>query len=98
MPQRKTMVPARRAKPRTHKLVIRLTGDALKRLRLDCWMRDLGRCKQCRRKVFFEARFDGDPLAYHMAHIRSRGASGNDLLENVRTLCAECHREEHGGC
>ena len=95
---RKTRIPARRAKPRTHKFIVRLSGEKLARLRLECWMRDLGRCKQCGRKLFYEKRYEGDPLAYEMAHRRSRGASGDDSLDNVRTLCSECHRQEHGGC
>lgn len=92
---RKTRLRPRREKPRTHKLTVRLTGKALAKLRLQCWMRDFGRCKQCGRKVYFEARFDGDPLAYDMAHKRSRGAGGDDSLENVETLCHEDHMERH---
>ena len=95
---RKTRIPARRATPRSHKFIVRLSGKELEKLRLQCWTRDLGRCRQCGRKLYYEARFPGDPLAYEMAHRRGRGASGNDSLENVRCLCLECHREEHGGC
>jgi len=47
--------------------------------------------------VFYLARFDGDPLAYDMAHIVSRGAGGSDELSNVRTLCHRDHMREHSG-
>src|SRR6185437_14449498 len=92
---RKTRIPQRRAKPRTHKFIVRLTGEKLARLRLECWMRDLGRCKQCGRKLFFEKRYEGDPLAYDMAHKKSRGAGGSDTLDNVEAQCHECHMREH---
>ena len=95
--QRKTRLRPRRERPRTHKFIVRLTGNALKKLRLECFVRDFGRCNVCGRKVFYEARFPGDPLAYDMAHVRSRGAGGDDSLENVRTLCHECHMAEHTG-
>lgn len=93
----KTRIKARREKPRSHKLCIRLTGRALFNLRLDCFMRDGGICRECGANTYFQARFGGDPLAYDMAHIQSRGAGGSDTLENVRCLCHACHMKEHVG-
>lgn len=75
---------------------IRLKGKALAELRLACVTRDRGRCRECHVRVSDELP-DWHPLKYHMAHIKSRGASGWDVLENVRTLCGDCHRKEHRG-
>lgn len=75
--------------------IVRLSGKALEELRMVCWLRDNGRCQVCRELVYFAARVDGDPLAYDMAHIKSRGAGGSDELNNVRCLCHQCHMKEH---
>lgn len=74
---------------------VRMFGAALSKLRRDCWERDHGWCRECQIATSFEARFDGDPGAFDMAHIQSLGAGGSDTLENVRTLCHKCHMEEH---
>lgn len=74
----------------------RLTGHDLTTLRLACVTRDKGRCRECHCLVSDELP-DWHPLKYHMAHIKSRGAGGEDTLENVRTLCGQCHRREHNG-
>lgn len=81
---------------RTGKLgIVRLTGVDLANLRRQCWFRDKGECQDCGVRTFYAARFDGDPLAYDMAHIKSRGAGGSDVIENVKTKCHECHMREH---
>lgn len=77
--------------------IVRLTGEALTLLRMKCWSRDNETCKACGERVHFSARFAGDPLAYDMAHLKSRGAGGSDLPSNVRTLCHSCHMREHAG-
>jgi len=92
--QRKTRLRARRPTPRTHKLVPRLTGKALSELRWQCWNRDNGCCQDCGVRVYFEARFDGDPDAYDMAHRRNKRMHG-DTLDNVVTKCHRCHMQEH---
>src|SRR5580658_4247436 len=61
---------------------IRLKGKALEQLRRDRWIADKGICKKCGQRTYFNSRYDGDPLAYDMAHIISRGAGGSDTLEN----------------
>ena len=75
---------------------IRLKGDDLKMLRLQCLQRDRGRCRECHVRVS-DSLPDWHPLKYHMAHIKSRGANGSDTIDNVRTLCGDCHRKEHQG-
>ncbi len=52
-------------------------------------------CQDCGVRTFYAARFDGDSYAYDMAHIKSRGAGGSDVIENVKTKCHECHMREH---
>ena len=77
---------------------IRLTGRALTELRQACFCRDKFLCRECGRMVAWDVadaeRGFGIPVG-EMAHIQSRGAGGSDILENVRTLCPKCHRDEH---
>jgi 5-methylcytosine-specific restriction endonuclease McrA len=75
--------------------IVRLTGKDLWELRRICWLRDNGRCRKCNEQTAYFPRFDGDPLAYDMAHIKSRGAGGSDTLDNVQTLCHRDHMREH---
>jgi hypothetical protein len=42
--------------------------------------RDGKRCQDCGIVTHYRARYDGDPNAYDMAHIQSRGAQGSDTL------------------
>ena len=74
--------------------LVRLTGADLSALRLACWVRDKGRCQECLAPVS-DDHASCHPLKYDMAHIQSRGAGGSDSLENVRTMCHECHMQEH---
>lgn len=73
--------------------IVRLTGKDYEALRLACWERDEGKCRNCGKNTLI-----GMPQecsdAYHMAHIRTKRNNG-DTLENVRTLCGDCHRAEH---
>ena len=93
----KRIRPKKHAQVRVGKVTscIRLSGKALEELRFVCWVRDDGRCQRCFIQTYYEARFDGDPLAYDMAHIIGRGAGGSDTLDNVRTLCHRDHMTEH---
>ena len=71
----------------------RLQGDALAALRSECFYRDKGRCCDCMRPV----QLNGDAvwgMGMHMAHIKAK-RMGGDSLQNVRTLCPECHRKSH---
>jgi len=74
---------------------IRLRGKKLEELRYARFLRDNETCLDCGKKVYYTARFDGDPDAYDMAHIVSRGAGGSDTIENTKTLCHACHMREH---
>jgi len=76
---------------------VRLTGEDLAELRRECYERDNQCCRVCGVPLYFNARFDGDPIGYEMAHIKSRGAGGSDSLDNVRALCGKDHRAEHQG-
>lgn len=82
--------------------IVRLVGKELTRLRLECFERDGYRCQECGRLVSWngEERMYFDYLATfprgEMAHIRTKRNNG-DTLDNVRTLCPDCHRLEHNG-
>ena len=78
--------------------IIRLYGPDLTKLRDECFDRDMGICGKCGKLIYKYARYAGDPDAYDMAHVQSRGAGGSDTLENVRALCHRCHMREHAGC
>jgi len=74
---------------------VRLRGKALADLRYHRWMLDMCRCVVCGVRTHWKAKYDGDPLAFDLAHVTSRGASGGDTLENTRTKCHSCHMAEH---
>jgi len=96
--QRKTRLRARRSKPevRIGKVSgkIRLSGAAIRNLRIDCWEAHPW-CCECGVKTLLYPLSDANPQKMDMAHIVSRGAGGSDTLENVRTLCHKCHMQEH---
>ena len=75
---------------------IRLKGADLLLLRDACWKRDEGRCQECGERVYWNAPPE-HPLKFDMAHVKSRGSGGSDTLENVQTLCHQCHMKEHSG-
>ena len=62
---------------------IRLKGKEMEQLRRACFKRDNYTCTQCKQPVSWQSG--------HMAHIKSHGSGGSDILENVRTKCRECH-------
>jgi 5-methylcytosine-specific restriction endonuclease McrA len=76
---------------------VRLSGKAMEGLRRSRFAYDRGFCQDCGKSTFFTPRFDGDPDAFDLAHIRSRGAGGSDTLDNVVTKCHRCHMREHAG-
>lgn len=78
-----------RSKPRPG----RLKGDDLRVLRSECYSRDIGICAECSQQTF-TALPRYAPNSYHMAHITAKRIGG-DNLDNVRTLCGDCHRKEH---
>jgi len=75
--------------------VTKLKGKAYSDLRKAVWKSQHGLCAECGRWV----RLDGDTIfnTAHLAHIKSRGAGGEDTKENTRILCYSCHiLKEHG--
>jgi len=73
---------------------IRLKGAAMSALRREVYERDGGCCVVCGRWVPLEG---GLWERAHLAHIKSRGAGGGDVIDNVQIKCAECHlNREHG--
>ena len=71
----------------------RLKGEALERLRMECWCRDGGNCRNCGRPTYYNGPIEANGT-YHMAHIKAKRI-GLDIIQNVRTLCGQCHRKEH---
>lgn len=69
---------------------IRLKGKAMEALRVEVFARDKGICQNCGKYVSW---YNG-----HLTHIKSRGAGGDDSMENCLWKCPDCHiRIEHGG-
>lgn len=92
----KPIRPRKKAERRVGKLgIVRLSGQALVDLRNACYMRDHGLCRECGKPLLFDAEWKGHPDRYHMAHIGNKRMYG-DTIENVRALCGDCHRAEHG--
>jgi hypothetical protein len=68
---------------------VRLTGNAMRVLRFECFKRDGGRCAVCGCLVSFSGKSTKYP-PMHMAHKRSKRLYG-DVLSNVETRCAHDH-------
>jgi 5-methylcytosine-specific restriction endonuclease McrA len=45
----------------------------------------------------WRCQFCGSSDNLHVHHQRSRGKGGDDCLENLITLCTNCHRNVHEG-
>lgn len=56
----------------------------LTQLQLDCLIRDEWKCRFCH-----------DTHALHAHHITFRSQGGEDKLNNLITLCYQCHRAVH---
>ncbi len=63
---------------------LRLGRDAYNELRRRVLKRDGWRCQNC-----------GNSENLQTHHIESRSRLGGDLIENLITLCVDCHREAH---
>lgn len=91
--KRKARVTRKRSKPRNWKRRVRLTGGAVGILREQCFERAKGRCERCGIAITLER--------FEMAHLRGRGASGEDVLDNVWASCGSrtgrpgCHKLSH---
>ena len=66
---------------------LRLDPDFYRKLCTEVLQRDGWRRQTCG---------SSDDLQVH--HIRSRGRLGDDMDENLITLCADCHSEIHRSC
>ena len=81
--------------PQPKQKQIRLNTKDWSALRKKVWQKQRGMCAKCGMWV----RLDGDTIfnTAHLAHIKSRGAGGDDVESNVRILCYRCHiLNEHG--
>ena len=73
---------------------IKRVGKKMQELRREVFNREKGLCQMCKEY----APLNGE-LWYrgHLAHIKSKGAGGDDVAENCRWLCFICHIDiEHG--
>ena len=79
-------------KPKT----IRLYGRDYKEFRESLFNRACGCCEDCGRYVplYIDGEFD-QYYCGHVSHIKSRGAGGEDTLDNAKWKCFDCHRREH---
>jgi 5-methylcytosine-specific restriction endonuclease McrA len=82
LPPRKKPVRKVRSKARPG----RVKGTKMEKLRRACYFRDQGFCQECGLFTPWEVG--------QLAHIRAKRNYGDDI-DNVRWLCAECHRIEH---
>jgi 5-methylcytosine-specific restriction endonuclease McrA len=69
----------RQRKPR-----LRLDPNAYRKLHTYVLERDGWRCQNC-----------GTAEGLQVHHIRSRSLLGDDIGDNLITLCARCHRQTH---
>ena len=75
--------------PQPKNKAIRLKVKAYTALRKTLHKRANGGCEMCGRWA---------PLNIgHVHHIKTRGAGGDDVVENTKWLCGECHRAIHDG-
>jgi 5-methylcytosine-specific restriction endonuclease McrA len=68
----------------TKRLRVSLDAEAYQQLRSQVLERDGWRCQRC-----------GSLLNLEVHHLEYRSHQGQDLEENLITLCAECHRLSH---
>lgn len=64
---------------------LELDPKAYKELRDQVLARDGWRCQSC-----------GSSRNLQVHHLRARSKLGDDALQNLITLCAECHARQHG--
>ena len=63
---------------------LKLDPEAYRQLSREVLARDGWRCQDC-----------GTAQNLQIHHIRSRGRLGDDVEENLITLCAGCHKARH---
>ena len=62
-----------------------LDWDEYSKLRDQVLKRDGWKCQNC-----------GSSIDLHVHHLVKRSNLGSDALENLITLCSNCHRQRHG--
>jgi len=69
-----------------------VTRAAVERRRRELFERAHGRCERenCRRLLDIDAPFYL-PNAMHWSHKKSKGAGGDDSMQNGEALCRNCH-------
>jgi len=72
-------------KPQPKEKIIRLKGQAYKKLQRRVLERDEYKCQTC-----------GKWTEAPPHHVRHRSQGGSDTLENLKTLCMRCHEKAHG--
>ncbi len=73
---------------------VRMYGPAWDMLREHVWNRDGRKCKNCLTPVDLTK---GLWSSVECAHYGSKGAGHDDLPGNLRSLCRQCHSDEHHG-
>ncbi len=63
---------------------VRLDRQGYSRLRYQVLERDGWRCQQCGRRGNLEVH-----------HVQRRSQQGDDVLDNLTTLCRNCHDSQH---
>lgn len=58
-------------------------------VRIRVFLRDSLTCQSC-------AFASGDPSSFHVHHKQPRSEGGTNTLENLTTLCCDCHKATHG--
>jgi hypothetical protein len=92
-----------RKEPRKWKNRIRLDAAGMAKLRHEAWLRASGLCQlQLPGCEVFTSLHNSYLSSYwnlcnpgQLAHIKSRGAGGEDMLDNVLWSCASCHLKSH---
>ena len=65
---------------------ILLNPEGYAQLWIEVLRRDAWRCQFC-----------GARTNLQVHHIKYRSQAGQDTIENLITLCAKCHSDQHGG-
>lgn len=85
--------------PQPKRKRIDLKGKAKAEFRMAVFRRAGGRCEVCGEPAPLKD-YDGNFDVFgcgHVCHFTSKGAGGDDVMENVYWGCYECHiRKEHG--
>jgi ATP-dependent DNA helicase RecQ len=65
---------------------LKLSPEEYTKLRIQVLQRDGWRCQEC-----------GAMEGLEVHHVNPRGRLGDDVMDNLITLCVGCHGKRHGG-